>query len=226
MNISKSRLLHTASMCDKVCMMQIGLARVNAAVCASCDKSDSLLLHAATMRVGCKPGTQPERLWNLVKNEAPQLSKLALHLMGVSVNAAGCERSFSQMGLTHTKLRNRLGWAKTTHIAQLRQELHRDRPTRKRARVVTAVDSAHPAAAEKSTPAADSLMDMETLTSASEFRLTVNEWLADIDAEETQAAGFNLAAYMDSPAVVKAPLSSIFGSALMPLLDDNTVDTY
>jgi len=56
--------------------------------------------------------------------------------------------------------------------------------------------------------------------------LTVNEWLAGIDAEETQAAGFNLAAYMDSPAVVKAPLSSIFGSALLPLLDDDTVDTY
>jgi len=27
-------------------------------------------------------------------------------------------------------------------------------------------------------------------------------------------------------AVVKAPLSSIFGSALLPLLDDDTVDTY
>jgi len=67
---------------------------------------------------------------------------------------------------------------------------------------------------------------VETLTSATEFRLTVNEWLADIDAEETQAAGFNLAAYMDSPAVVKAPLSSIFGSALLPLLDDDTVNTY
>ena len=69
-------------------------------------------------------------------------------------------------------------------------------------------------------------MDVETLTSATEFRLTVNEWLADIDAGETQAAGFNLAAYMDSPAVVKAPLSSIFGSALLPFLDDDTVNTY
>jgi len=186
--------------------------------------SESLLLHAATMRLASKAGA-PERLWNLVKQEASSLSKLALHLMGVSVNAAGCERSFSQMGLTHTKLRNRLGWAKTTHIAQLRQELHRDRPKRKRARVVTAVD-AKSAAAEKSTPAEDSLMDVQTLTSATEFRLTVNEWLADIDAEETQAAGFNLAAYMDSPAVVKAPLSSIFGSALLPLLDDDTIDTY
>ena len=172
------------------------------------------------------PEAPPERLWNLVKHEASQLSKLALRLMGVSVNAAGCERSFSQMGLTHTKLRNRLGWAKTTHIAQLRQELHRNRPKRKRPRVATAVDSTNSAAVEKSTPAENSLMDVETLTSATEFRLTVNEWLADIDAEETQAAGFNLAAYMDSPAVVKAPLSSIFGSALMPLLDDDTIDTY
>ncbi len=178
------------------------------------------------MRLASKPGAPPERLWNLVKQEANSLSKLALRLMEVSVNAAGCERSFFQMGLTHTKLRNRLGWAKTTHIAQLRQELHRDRPKRKRAHVVTAVDRAKSAAAEKSTPAEDSLMDVETLTSATEFRLTVNEWLAGIDAEETQAAGFNLAAYMDSPAVVKAPLSSIFGSALLPLLDDDTIDTY
>ncbi|DBB05672.1 TPA: hypothetical protein ACH3X1_012285 [Trebouxia sp. C0004] len=99
-------------------------------------------------------------------------------------------------------------------------------PKRKRARVVTAVDSANSAATEKSTPAEDSLMDVETLTSATEFRLTVNEWLADIDAEETQAAGFNLGAYTDSPAVVKAPLSSIFGPALLPLLDDDTVDNF
>lgn len=139
----------------------------------------------------------------LVKQEASQLSKLALRLMGVSVNAAGCERSFSQMGLTHTKLRNRLGWANTIHIAQLRQELHRDRPTRKHARVVAADDSTSSAAAEKPKPAEDQLMDMKALTSAAEFRLTVNEWIADIDAEERQAEGLNLAAYVDSPAVVK-----------------------
>ncbi|KAL3130247.1 hypothetical protein ABBQ38_008544 [Trebouxia sp. C0009 RCD-2024] len=116
-----------------------------------------------TMRLASLPGALPERSWNLVKHEASQLSKLALCLMGVSVNAAGCDRSFSQMGLTHTKLRNRLGWAKTTHIAQLRQELHRDRPKRKRARVLTAVDSAHSAAAENSTPTEDSI-DAKTLS--------------------------------------------------------------
>lgn len=107
------------------------------------------------------------------------------------------------MGLTHTKLRNRLGWANTIHIAQLRQELHRDRPTRKHARVVSADDSTSSAAAEKPKPAEDQLMDMKALTSAAEFRLTVNEWIADIDAEERQAEGLNLAAYVDSPAVVK-----------------------
>lgn len=46
-------------------------------------------------------------------------------------------------------------------------------------------------------------MDVETLTSATEFCLTVNEWLADIDAKETQAAGFNLEAYMDSPVLLQ-----------------------
>ncbi|KAL3156155.1 hypothetical protein ABBQ32_012444 [Trebouxia sp. C0010 RCD-2024] len=39
-------------------------------------------------------------------------------------------------------------------------------------------------------------------------------------------SGFNSAAYMDSPAKVKAPLSSIFGSALMPLLDVENINTY
>ncbi|DBA96393.1 TPA: hypothetical protein ACH3X3_013077 [Trebouxia sp. C0006] len=53
-----------------------------------------------------------------------------------------------KMGLTHTKLRNTLGWAKATHIAQLRQELHRNRPTRKHACVVAANDSNSAAASE------------------------------------------------------------------------------
>jgi len=51
-------------------------------------------------------------LWYLVKQEARQLSEVALRLMGVSMHAAGCERAFSQMSLTHTKLHNRQGWAK------------------------------------------------------------------------------------------------------------------
>ncbi len=36
-------------------------------------------------------------------------------------------------------------------------------------------------------------MDLDTLTSASEFCLTVNERVAEIYTEKRQAAGFNLA---------------------------------
>ena len=75
----------------------------------------------------------------------------------------------------------------TTHIAQLRQELNRNRPTRKHACVVAANDSNSAAASEKPKPAGDQLMDLDALTSATEFRLTVNEWIADLDAEEAQA---------------------------------------
>jgi len=52
----------------------------------------------------------------MVKQEARQLSEVALRLMGVSMNAAGCERAFPHMKMRN-KLRNRQGWAKTTHIA-------------------------------------------------------------------------------------------------------------
>ena len=71
-----------------------------------------LIVHAATMRSVKQPGAPPERLWKLVKSEVPQLCNVAVRLMAMGVNAAGCERIVSQMGLTHTRLRNRLGYAK------------------------------------------------------------------------------------------------------------------
>ena len=49
---------------------------------------------------GLPVSVNPKPFASLVKHEASQLSKLALRLMGVSVNAAGCERTFSQMDLT------------------------------------------------------------------------------------------------------------------------------
>ena len=149
--------------------------------------------------------------------------------MSVSVNSAGCERAFSQMGLTHTKLRNKLGHAKTTHIVQVRQELHRDRPARKKSQVVdplhsgnSAQQAAKPADSSAQTKAAaassseqdipvgeDQLYDLDAFTSGSEFRLTVNEWLADMDAEDAQAS--QVSADADSPAILKEPLSQILG---------------
>ncbi|DBB03137.1 TPA: hypothetical protein ACH3X1_013368 [Trebouxia sp. C0004] len=131
-------------------------------------------LHAATMQHMTRPGTPPGRLWNMVKREAPELCQLALRLMAMAVNAAGCERVFSQMGLTHTKLRKRLGFAKVTHLAQLRQELHRHREARKKKKMVATAS----ATASASTPTSastsgstrdlpdpqDQLMDLDALT--------------------------------------------------------------
>ena len=54
----------------------------------------------------------------------------------------------------------------------------------------------------------DQLYDMDAFTSGSELCLTVNEWLADLDAEDALAS--QAPAYADSPAILKAPLSGIF----------------
>ena len=48
----------------------------------------------------------------------------------------------------------------------------------------------------------------------------------DLDTEDRDAAIADLPAYRDSTAVVSAPLSSIFGSALPPLLDDDSLGCY
>ena len=150
-------------------------------------------VHAATMKYMTKPGTLPQRLWNMVKKIAPELSQLAIRFMAKAVNAAGCERIFSQMGLTHTKVRNRLGFAKTTHIAHLGQELQRHTAVRKKARVVASASASdtQPKPLTDSTSvthtAEDQLMDLDALTTADEFRLAVNEWFGDLDAEDRLA---------------------------------------
>ncbi|KAL0035364.1 hypothetical protein WJX77_003237 [Trebouxia sp. C0004] len=174
-----------------------------------------------TMNIACKPGSPPERLWRMVKKDAPELCQLALRLMRVAVNSAGCERMFSQMGLTHTKVRNRLAHAKVTHIAQLRQELHRSRPTRKKAPVVAGGAASSSQIRHQS---GSQLMDLDALTSASEFHVTVNAWTADIDAEERQAT--TILAYQNTQATTKDTLSNIFAPSLLPLLDDDSITSY
>ena len=52
------------------------------------------------MRIVKQPGAPPEHLWRLVKSEVPRPCNLALRLMAMGINAADCERIFSQMGLT------------------------------------------------------------------------------------------------------------------------------
>ncbi|DBA73389.1 TPA: hypothetical protein ACH3X1_011432 [Trebouxia sp. C0004] len=72
----------------------------------------------------------------------------------------------------------------------------------------------------------DQLMDLDALTSADEFRLAVNEWFGDLDAEDRLAGMENFPAYQDSSAVVKTTLSSLFGSALMPILTEEAASSY
>ena len=108
------------------------------------------------------------------------------------------------MGLTHTKPRNRLGWPKTFH------HTHRSAHSC----IATDPPGSAPGGGSRRQRTAQQrlkspseqinhLMDLEALTADTEFHLTVNEWIADIDAEEMQAAGLNLTAYIHSQAVVK-----------------------
>jgi len=46
--------------------------------------------------------------WESCLGHAPELSRFALHLYGVCVNAASVERLWSAMGFIHSKRRNRL----------------------------------------------------------------------------------------------------------------------
>jgi hypothetical protein len=50
--------------------------------------------------------------WDSAKGEAPELSRLALHLYGICVNSASVERLWSNMGFLHSKRRNRLDVSK------------------------------------------------------------------------------------------------------------------
>lgn len=70
-----------------------------------------------------------------------QFVKLAVHISSVVANAAGCERWFSRLGRSHTKLRNKLGAEKVQKMAivqldteQKQREAGTAKPDRKRKR--------------------------------------------------------------------------------------------
>lgn len=52
--------------------------------------------------------------------------KLAIRILSVIANSAGCERLFSAMGFIHTKIRNRLGLEKVRKIVYLKNALQRE----------------------------------------------------------------------------------------------------
>jgi hypothetical protein len=54
-----------------------------------------------------------------------RLTKLAIHILSIIANSAGCERVFSQMGLVQTKCRSRLGLDKVRKTALVRMDIKR-----------------------------------------------------------------------------------------------------
>jgi len=80
-----------------------------------------LLESAGTLQAMSRSTRQPSKLWRFVKNDnaAKDLAKLALRLFGIGINSASTERHFSQAGIAHTKLRNRLGYEKVTKMVQV-----------------------------------------------------------------------------------------------------------
>jgi hypothetical protein len=54
-----------------------------------------------------------------------QLPHLAIHILSIIANSAGCERLFSEMGHIHTKRRNRLSYQKVFDTAVVRMDLKR-----------------------------------------------------------------------------------------------------
>jgi hypothetical protein len=56
-----------------------------------------------------------------------RLTKLAIHILSIVANSAGCERAFSHMGLVHTGIRSKLGVEKvrkTTMVGMDIKQMH------------------------------------------------------------------------------------------------------
>jgi hypothetical protein len=84
------------------------------------------------------------RIWNRFDSQTTKgrhgVIKMAIHILSIVVNSADCERLFSGMGITHSKLRNRLGVESTRKIMKVKmdekrllagEELQRRRKKRK-----------------------------------------------------------------------------------------------
>jgi hypothetical protein len=54
-----------------------------------------------------------------------RLTKLAIHVLSVVANSAGCERAFSHMGLVHTGIRSRLGIEKVRKATTVGMDIKR-----------------------------------------------------------------------------------------------------
>lgn len=176
-----------------------------------------------------------------MRGGAPQLSQLALRLFSIFINAAGDERFFSQTGLTHSKLRNRLGHAKVTSIARVRAELNHDlnqaRAKRARCAVATfkSTDGISTSGPEgDNAEPSDASLDEGALASAAEVDESIDIFMADwldntrLDVDDSigqavAAAAENAAdaaaSHVRTSMVSKAPLGTII-TQLIGILDE------
>ena len=53
------------------------------------------------------------------------LTKIAIHILSVVANSAGCERAFSHMGLVHTGIRSKLGIEKVRKATIIGMDIKR-----------------------------------------------------------------------------------------------------
>ena len=92
--------------------------------------TDILAIAAASPGLAAEAdaGPHPLTLWEDVAANAPELAKLAQRILAVAVNAAGLERAFSFMGMTKSRVRNRLAQEKVTAMLKVPTHLKQMHP--------------------------------------------------------------------------------------------------
>ncbi|KII89273.1 hypothetical protein PLICRDRAFT_175485 [Plicaturopsis crispa FD-325 SS-3] len=153
------------------------------------------------------------------RNGPQGLIKLAIRLLSVIGNSAGCERAFSDFGVIHTKRQNRMAAEKTHKIAVVKMELRRahvaaglTRPRRKRAfgeREDQPTPSTTPDEATSSNTEVDDTSDFEGDSDPANFQTLADDLIRDsINARDEQE--------LDPPAMprpsrgTKTPLIDLF----------------
>jgi hypothetical protein len=71
----------------------------------------------------------PVEIWEGIDTQEEtgrnRLTKLAIHILSVVANSAGCERAFSHMGLVHTGIRSKLGVEKVRKTTMVGMDIKR-----------------------------------------------------------------------------------------------------
>ncbi|CAE6515560.1 unnamed protein product [Rhizoctonia solani] len=132
------------------------------------------------------------------------LVKLAIRILSVVANSAGCERLFSTMGLIHTKTRNRLDLERVRKLVYLRGALQREQALLgwSRSRLKRRIDTEEPDV-DNFVPGVEVCEVEEDISLEAGVKRLIDEANADVD-DEPDAIG----ALFGRPA--RIPLSELF----------------